>query len=219
MTGIFHPAQSAGIALKTGALRSHATLARRHTPAYATIMTTGRSKRLTRDDWLTAGAKLLAKQGAGALKAEPMARHMKTTKGSFYWHFKDVPDFHGQLLGRWEKAALAELAAVIEGETGAVARLRALAQTIAAPETGSTTESAVRSWAIDAEAARDAVARVDEARLTALHELLTDTGIGNPEMARIIYAAGIGMDLLGQTGKGDNRGSMGSLVDLVLALR
>lgn len=182
-------------------------------------MTTPRPKRLTRDDWLSASAKLLARQGAEALKAEPMARHMKTTKGSFYWHFKDVPDFHEQLLSRWEKSALADLSTTLEGESGPVARLRALAQSIAAPEGGNATETAVRSWATTHAPARAAIARVDEARLTALHELLSETGIGNPEMARIIYAAGIGMELLDQTGDGDNRGSMGSLVDLVLALR
>ncbi|MEQ8896139.1 MAG: TetR/AcrR family transcriptional regulator [Roseovarius sp.] len=178
-----------------------------------------RPKRLTRDDWLAAGAKRLAAAGAEALKAEPMARHMKTTKGSFYWHFKDVPDFHDRILSRWETSALADLSAVLDGETGAVPRLRALAQSIAAPETGSATESAMRSWATTHAGARAALARVDEARLAALQDLLSETGIGNPEMARIIYAAGIGMERLGQTGAGDNHGSIGSLVDLVLALR
>lgn len=182
-------------------------------------MTAPRSKRLTRDDWLSAGAKRLAAAGAEALKAEPMARHMKTTKGSFYWHFKDVPDYHEQLLSRWETAALADLSSVLEGETGAVPRLRALAQSIAEPEAGTATESAIRSWATTSAAARATLARVDEARLSALQGLLSETGIGNPEMARIIYAAGIGMERLGQTGAADNRGSIGSLVDLVLALR
>ncbi len=182
-------------------------------------MTSRGGKRLTRSDWLTAGARLLAAQGAGALKAEPMARHLKTTKGSFYWHFRDVPDFHAQLLTEWERSAQADLEAVLGSAPGAVARLRALAQSIAAPEEGRTTEAAIRSWATGHAGARAAIARIDQARLTAIRRLLTETGIGNPEMARIIYAAGIGMDLLDRTGEGDNRNSMGSLVDLVLALR
>ena len=182
-------------------------------------MTAPRPKRLTRDDWLSAGTKRLAAAGAEALKAEPMARHMKTTKGSFYWHFKDVPDFHAQILSAWEMAALADLSTVLESESGAVPRLRALAQSIAEPETGTATESAIRSWATTSAAARTTLARVDEARLAALQGLLSETGIGNPEMARIIYAAGIGMERLGQTGTADNRTSIGSLVDLVLALR
>jgi len=50
-----------------------------------------RSTRLTRDIWIDAGLKALVSDGPAALAAEPMARRMKTTKGSFYWHFKDVP--------------------------------------------------------------------------------------------------------------------------------
>lgn len=182
-------------------------------------MTPRGGKRLTRSDWLSAGARLLAAQGAEALKAEPMARYLKTTKGSFYWHFRDVPDFHTQLLSHWEQAALADLAAVFDRESGTVARLRALAQSIAAPGSGGATEAAIRAWAAGHTGARAALARIDEARQTALQGLLAETGIANPEMARIIYAAGVGMDLLGPTGAGDNRNSMGSLVDLVLALR
>ena len=57
--------------------------------------------RLTRPDWLLAGFQALAEAGPVALKAEPMARRLGTTKGSFYWHFADVPDFHRQMLSLW----------------------------------------------------------------------------------------------------------------------
>lgn len=182
-------------------------------------MTSRPGKRLTRDDWLSAGAALLATDGAESLKAEPMARHMNATKGSFYWHFKDVPDFHDQVLARWEAAVLAAMGAVLDGEAGDVARLRALAQSIADPAEGGATEAAIRAWATTHAPARAAVGRVDAARLTALQGLLRETGIGNPEMARIIHAAGIGMGLLDNGGTDDGRGAIGSLVDLVLALR
>ncbi|MEH6751885.1 MAG: TetR family transcriptional regulator, partial [Paracoccaceae bacterium] len=36
-----------------------------------------------------AGLAALAEAGPVALKAEPMARRLGTTKGSFYWHFAD----------------------------------------------------------------------------------------------------------------------------------
>ncbi|MEQ9260454.1 MAG: TetR/AcrR family transcriptional regulator [Roseovarius sp.] len=182
-------------------------------------MTERPTKRLTRKDWLTAGRRLLATEGAEALKAEHMARYMKTTKGSFYWHFKDVPDFHARVLTQWEAETLTTVQHVLESEESASSRLRALAEAIAEPPGGEearAAESAIRGWAASSALARDTVERVDQARLTGLRALLGAAGIANPEMARIIYAAGIGMERLGGPG---NAGAMGSLVDLVLALR
>ena len=179
-------------------------------------MTLRPTQRLTRDDWLTASAKVLALKGAEALKAEPMARHMKTTKGSFYWHFKDVPDFHTQILERWESAAMAAMQGV--EETDSVPELRALAQAFAGPPQDHEAETAIRAWARAHDGAKETVARVDAARLKALQALLAEIGIGNPEMARIIYASAIGMAVLDDDGM-DNQTAIGSLVDLVLALR
>ena len=182
-------------------------------------MTKTAPKRLSRQDWLTAGRAVLARDGAEALKAEPLARYMKTTKGSFYWHFKDVPDFHTRLLVQWEAEALTTVQHILEADSSAATRLRALAEAIAAPAGGEATraaESAIRGWGSSSVLARETVERVDAARQTGLRALLSAAGIANPQLARIIYAAGIGMERLDD---GDNANAMGSLVDLVLALR
>ena len=154
--------------------------------------------------------------------AEPLARHLCTTKGSFYWHFKDVPAFHDALLALWEDAAMTALDhAADPGDTPA-SRLRGVAQAIAAPMPGNdalAAEPAIRGWARGNRAARDTVARVDAARLGRLRALLSETGIDNPEMARIIHAAAIGMRETGAPDNGDTRAAIGSLIDLVLALR
>ncbi len=60
---------------------------------------------------------------------------------------------------------------------------------------------------------------MDGRRLGFLENLLTETGISNPEWARIIYSADIGMEDLSSRDARDNTNAMGSLVDLVLALR
>ncbi|MBZ0122337.1 MAG: TetR/AcrR family transcriptional regulator, partial [Roseovarius sp.] len=97
---------------------------------------TAAKTRLSREDWLAAAEAVLADRGAGALKAEPLARHMQTTKGSFYWHFRDVPDLHAQVLARWEAAAMAATDAAATEAGSAAARLRALAQALADPGPG-----------------------------------------------------------------------------------
>lgn len=190
--------------------------------AYAGRMSTTASKRLTQDDWITAGLHALHQRGPDFLRAEPLAEYVGVTKGSFYWHFKDVPAFHESLLQHWEEQVLGCAEAVDAGTT--TARLRRLCQTIAgdvedpAP-LATICEPAIRAWARSNAMALESVARTDAQRLNLLQGLLADTGIRNPEMARILYAASTGMAALEQAHAGQNVESIGSLVDLVLALR
>ncbi len=186
------------------------------------MMTT--SRRLAQDDWLLAGYAALAGSGPASLKAEPLARQLKTTKGSFYWHFADVPAFHTALLIRWEDDSTARLDAALALESHPVGQLRRLSQVIGGrvaddPDAETAIEPAIRAWAKDNPKARLAVTRVDQYRLALMQRLLAEIGINNPEMARIIYACAIGMEDLPEDRPGGNAQAMGSLVDLVLALR
>ncbi|MDZ7710363.1 MAG: TetR/AcrR family transcriptional regulator [Roseovarius sp.] len=173
--------------------------------------------RLTRNDWLAAGLAALCETGPGALGAEPLARRVGATKGSFYWHFTDVPAYSAALLALWQAAAETALEPD-EGEPAA-ARLRACAQAIAAPDPAPAldAEPAIRAWAATDPLAARAVATTDAARLDRLAALLATCGIANPDMARLILGAAIGMQALG--GRQANRDAIGSLVDLILALR
>lgn len=185
-------------------------------------MTRKPSSRLGTADWLDAGLAALAETGPEALKAEPLAARLGVSKGSFYWHFRDVPAFHDAVLATWETDAVSRLTSAVSAAPTPAAGLRALSQALASPDSGGSlpaAEPAIRGWARAHAPARAAVERVDDARLTLLRDLLGETGIGNPEMARILYAAAIGMGALGATGPADRQGAMGSLVDLVLALR
>ncbi|WP_317056971.1 TetR family transcriptional regulator [Roseovarius rhodophyticola] len=174
------------------------------------------SSRLGPGDWLKAGAKALASAGPDALKAEPLAVRLKVSKGSFYWHFRDVPAFQKSLLQEWEVNALTHSEDVRDADDAPVAQLRSLAQAFA---TLDKLEIAVRSWAQAHKGARRSVERIDASRLGFLQNALTEIGIANPEMARIIYAAAIGMNGIGKQAPSDNAAAIGSLVDLVLALR
>jgi len=177
------------------------------------------ARRLGPQDWLSAGLKALARDGAAALKAEPLARRLGTTKGSFYWHFADVPAFHEALLAEWEDRESGIMRKFLGEDGTAVGRLRRLAQVIASDQGDDAIEPSVRAWARGDARARAAVDRVDSRRLGEFQALLGEIGIGNPEMARIIYAAGIGMKGLPDRAADENARAMGSLVDLVLALR
>lgn len=172
--------------------------------------------RLSPDDWLRAGLDALAASGPEALKAEPLARNLETTKGSFYWHFPDVPAFRRSLLDFWGAAASAQ-AEPPDDRTEAVARLHALVRDGFAEDRAA--ETAMRAWARTDPAAAATLARIDAERMAHLGELLTRIGITNPDIARLLYAAQIGMTQIGDDDQDEDRAALDTLVDLVLALR
>lgn len=174
--------------------------------------------RLTQDIWLDAGLTALCETGPPALKAEPLARQLNTTKGSFYWHFTDLPAFHAALLKRWETKTLGAVSAPAAADDATAAQLRAFGQHLGDPATARI-NTAMRAWALSLPAAADSVARVDGHRAAHLTALLDRIGVSNPEMTDILQAAAIGMQAMGKRPDLDPQRAMGSLVDLVLALR
>src|SRR5215218_10112516 len=64
---------------------------------------TTRSERLGPDDWTRAALLAIADNGAKNVSVERLARELGTTKGSFYWHFKDRPALIDAALERWER--------------------------------------------------------------------------------------------------------------------
>ena len=56
---------------------------------------------LSKDDWIAQGLRTLAREGANALKVGPMSARLKVSRGSFYWHFRDIADFRVQVLRSW----------------------------------------------------------------------------------------------------------------------
>src|SRR5215213_627869 len=60
------------------------------------------SERLTKADWISHGLRTLARDGPNALKVGPLAAGLAVSRGSFYWHFRDVADFRAQLLESWQ---------------------------------------------------------------------------------------------------------------------
>src|SRR5438552_12079989 len=69
---------------------------------------------LSAQDWIDFGLKALAKSGFTALQAEPLAKAMGVSRGSFYWHFADIGAFHAAILERWREVATEQIIAGVE---------------------------------------------------------------------------------------------------------
>lgn len=179
--------------------------------------------RLSRADWLRAGFQTLAARGPTALKVDALAADLGATKGSFYWHFKDLPDFEGKLLADWEAQCLAAIETTASGDSQPASRLRALTQLLASREDSAHTwqhaEPSIRAWARGSALASATLGRVDAHCLDALSRLLGACGVTNPDLTRAIYASAIGMADLSIRDNQSNDAALGTLVDLVLALR
>lgn len=173
-----------------------------------------RKQRLSADDWLNAGLKALAASGPEALKAEPLARALDTTKGSFYWHFEDVPRYRQALLNLWRDDS-GKMPAKPSHKSEAVAQLQTIMQDGFGGD--SATETAMRSWATSDAKAAATIADLDKQRLAHLSDLMQQLGVTNKDLVLSLYAAKVGMGTM--SGDIRNTEALSSLVDLVLALR
>jgi AcrR family transcriptional regulator len=155
---------------------------------------------LSAGDWLDQGLKALARHGFTALKADPLAKAMGVSRGSFYWHFADVGAFHAALLKRWQQVAAEQIIADVEAAAPGVAALEVLVRRVFRERLQ--LEHAVRIWASVEPAARAAVQAIDRRRLDYIERLLRQAGLPADvacTRARILYWAFLGFAQSDQT--------------------
>jgi AcrR family transcriptional regulator len=151
---------------------------------------------LSARDWLDQGLKTLAARGFTALKAEPLAKAMGVSRGSFYWHFEDVAAFHAAVLDHWREVAAEAIIADLEAAGPTENRLRLLLRLAFSTRSG--LERAMRNWATFDAGARGAVQAIDRRRLDYLVGLLRDEGLDTATAearAQILYWAFVGQAL------------------------
>ncbi|MGC1503265.1 MAG: TetR/AcrR family transcriptional regulator [Sulfitobacter sp.] len=167
--------------------------------------------RLSPDTWVSAGFEALVAAGPAALAAEPLARALGSTKGSFYWHFKDVPAFQDALLATWQTRALEQVVVAVSATGEAEIRLREFGQAVLRDPV----EPKLRAWAQSDARPAKVLADVDTERQHLLGRLLTTLGLGNADFARALQATLIGLPLLGRA---SDTSPFDTLVDTILAL-
>jgi AcrR family transcriptional regulator len=133
------------------------------------------SERLTRSDWIQHGLRTLAHEGPGALKAGPMAAKLKVSRGSFYWHFKDIADFRYQLLRSWQESSTDQIIQDLDARRGEPGLLKNLMQQAFRGQRK--LDRAMRAWAAEDNVVAGVVAAVDGRRVARLARLLADAGV------------------------------------------
>jgi AcrR family transcriptional regulator len=151
---------------------------------------------LSAQDWIDLGLKTLATQGFSALKAEPLAKAMGVSRGSFYWHFADIGAFQAAILNAWREVAAEAIIAHVEAASADDDPLTVLLQRVFSEKLA--LERAVRGWAAFDAAARAAVQAIDRRRLEYVENLIRGRGVA-PDVAQarahILYWAFLGYAL------------------------
>jgi AcrR family transcriptional regulator len=154
------------------------------------------TKRLTTEDWIDFALTTLARDGYDALKADVLARKLRVSRGSFYWHFADIGAFHAKVIERWKQVATEAIIADIERRAAAEQRLEALLHHAFAH--GAALELRMRGWADNNAAAARALAEIDGRRRRYIEQLLQHAGIA-PDIAaartQILYWTYLGAAL------------------------
>ena len=146
-----------------------------------------RARTRSRTDWLRAARLALLKRGRDGVRVESLARTLKVTKGSFYWHFKDRGDLMETLLREWEDETrlLTDALRSADPRGALPAILEELAHRNRSSERGeSPSDAAIFAWAaVDPKVARRANAA--ERERMRLFQAIT----GKRDVADLFYYA------------------------------
>lgn len=166
-----------------------------------------REPKLGRQDWIEAGLAVLAENGVEAVRVEPLAKRMKVTKGSFYWHFKDRNDLLNAILAEWvqiDTRSIIERVNQIDADPKTkLLQLFELAiadDGLAPGLADGSIENAIRAWAKNDAKVATLITQVDRQRLDYTKNLFLELGFSEAEAlvrARLAYYSLVGEFTIG----------------------
>jgi AcrR family transcriptional regulator len=152
---------------------------------------------LTPKDWLDLALVELKDHGYSALKAQPLAKKLDVTRGSFYHHFDSLEHFHAAVISHWSERSSGQ---IIQTAQEAIDPYKALDELLQKTlHSGEKLERAVRSWSTIQTSVAKAVERVDQERIKVAETLLIDGGVSKSAAvarAKLLYWAAIGRLML-----------------------
>src|SRR5262245_33253465 len=176
---------------------------------YTIVWCDSMTKRLTAQDWIDFGLITLAREGFDTLKADILARKLKVSRGSFYWHFRDLGTFHAKVIERWRQTATEAIIADVERFASSEERVEALLRHAFGHSGG--LEMRVRAWADNNADAARALKEVDRRRQWYIERLLIAAGVTKQRAAtrtQLLYWTYLGAALSGSRLTGERLDGM-----------
>ncbi len=157
---------------------------------------------LDRNAWVKGALDALAEEGFAGLRIEVLAKRLKVTKGSFYWHFKDRQDLLDVVLETWKDGRIRDVVKQAKARPGGEReRIFYLLDTYSTNRNrrGILIELAMREWAQRDLAAAVIVREVDAVRLECGRALFLGCGLTPDEASArclLLYAYAFGLSLV-----------------------
>jgi AcrR family transcriptional regulator len=173
---------------------------------------------LTATDWVNAAIDILVTRSIEHVRVELLAKRLRATKGSFYWHFKNHAALLDAIVDEWIRRNVAHVEE-LQRETGISARQRLRRLLEFHSLTTSSwfdLEIAMWSWSREYQPARQAVMEVDRHRLDYVHGIFASLGFDAAEASQralVFYGTS---QALGRTV--DSRRLDSTALDRILAL-
>ncbi|MEO7246640.1 MAG: TetR/AcrR family transcriptional regulator [Rubrivivax sp.] len=178
---------------------------------------------LTPDYWVVAATEVLVDHGVDRVRVDLLARALKVTRGSFYWHFRDREDLLRAVLQAWRTRATEQLTRRLEGAhedpREQVRDLISLPFRGRAAVRAARIELAIRAWARCDPMARAFVDEADAARVGYIAQVFSGFGFTIVEArarAFLLYAYELAESLVSVPSGPAQRDERARLVELLL---
>lgn len=157
---------------------------------------------LSRDDWTAAALAAIAEKGIAHVSVERLARELGTTKGSFYWHFKDRPALIAAALERWEQDYTDQIIVQLSTVDDPRERFRQLLESSFRAHPGVLVDANLLADADDP-VVGEALKRVARKRLAFVDQIFAQLDTpGGSDRALLAFSAYIGLAQLRRTSPG-----------------
>ena len=157
---------------------------------------------LGREVWLDTARRALIEEGTAGVEVNKLAKRLGSSRGGFYWFFKDRAQLLEELLAYWARSSTVLFEEILKrpGGNGMEKYLAIINLWIDEKEYDPKWDGAVRDWARTSEAVRKVVQAVDRKRITVLEQIFNDMGYTGKEAhirARVMYYHQVGYYAMG----------------------
>lgn len=166
---------------------------------------------------------ILVDGGVDLIRVDVIARQLKLTRGSFYWHFKDRDALLSEVLKAWRQAATEQVTERFSRDNqdprALIRDLLSLPFRGRSAQRAARIELAIRDWARRDAMARQAVDEADATRIDYIARCFCALGFGTSEArhrAGVLYAYELGESLLVNQGSATHQRERSALLERLL---